>query len=315
MTKPPDGFTLRHSTAEDADAAQALIDEVESVEMGEPRRGTLDIVTECRDARMDLKSNTWIVRAPGGEAAAFGYVFWGDSAQGEGEPFVSPRYRGLGLGDALLEVIEARAADLAAGAAPETRPRLHVWCGEDKVRRRGWLLGHGYRAVRETYLMRLDLGDGPPQPSALPAGIDLRLFVVGRDEAALHAADEEAFADHFLHEPSTLDEWRVHSVERSDFDPSLWIVAWAGDEVAGETLTFVDENEALVDSLSVSRQWRGRGLGLALLTRAFGLAHERGRRKVRLGVDAQNTTGALALYLKAGMRIERREEVYAKDLR
>lgn len=115
----------------------------------------------------------------------------------------------------------------------------------------------------------------------------------GRDEDALYAATEEAYADHFLFSPSTMEQWRLDCVDHPRFEPSLWLVAWAGDEVAGETLAFTDQAEVYVDSLSVRRRWRGCGLGLALLTRAF----------------------ALALYLRAGMRVERRDEAYAKELR
>ena len=315
MTRLPEGFVLRHTTPVDVAAAQALLDRVESSETGEPRRSPIDLASYSRDPRVALETNTWLALAPDGEPAGFAFVFWSGDAQGEAEPFVGPGHRGLGLGAALLETIEARAAELAAAAPPEARPRLHVFCGAGKVRRRGWLLDHGYRAARESYLMVLELGDHPPAPAPLTPGIELQPFVLGRDEAAVHAASEEAFADHFLHDPSPLDVWRAHVIGRKGFDPSLWLVAWAGDEVAGEALAYADSHEGYVDSLSVRRRWRGRGLGLCLLTNVFALLHQRGLRKIRLGVDAQNPTGALAVYLKAGMRIERREEAYVKDLR
>ena len=315
MTTLPDGFTLRNTAPSDVANVQAMLDEVECAEMGEPRHSPLDVAADCRSPKRDLERDTWLVRAPNGDFAAFGFVRWGESAQGEAEPFVHPRYRGLGLGDAVLEAIEARALERAADTAPDGHPRLHVFCGENHVRRRGWLLDHGYHAVREGYLMRLDLGDDPPRRAPLPTGIGLRPFVVGRDEVAVHAADQEAFAGHFLHEPSTLEEWCTQVFRREGFDAALWLVAWDGDEVAGESLAYRDGDEGYVDSLSVRGPWRGRGLGLALLTRVFGLAHEQGMRKIRLGVDAQNPTGALALYFRVGMHIERREETYAKDLR
>jgi mycothiol synthase len=315
LTMLPDGYTLRPSTTADVVPAQALLDAVESASAGEPRRGEFEVAIACRDARLDLATNTWVVEALGGELVGFVFLFWGESAQGEAEPFVHPDHRGRGVGEALLDAVETRAAELAGAAPPETAPRLHVFCAESKARRRESLLGRGFRAVRESYLMRIDLPDGPIDTAPLPAGIDVRPFAPGRDEEAVFAADEEAYAGHFLHQSSTLAQWRAHTVELAAFDPSLWLVGWSGDEVAGEALTFLDEEEAYVDSLAVREAWRGQGLGLALLTRAFALAQQRGRRKVRLGVDAQNPTGALALYLKAGMRIERREEVYAKGLR
>lgn len=315
MTSLPDGFILRHTTPADTAAAQQLLDDVESEEADERRRSPLELAAHCADPKMDLERNTWVVEARGGRLAAFGFLFWGDEAQGEAEPFVHPRYRSLGLGDALLQEIERHASELAVHGAPVTRPRLHVSCGKGKEHRRRWLLDRDFRAVRETYLMVVDLDAEAPATAPLPPGVELRPFVPELHDAALHAATGEAFADHFLYSPSTLEEWRAHSRQRAGFDPSLWLVAWEGAEIAGESLSFLDENESCVDSLSVRRPWRGRGLGLALLTRAFLLAHERGRRTVRLGVDAQNATGALALYLKAGMRVERCEEIYAKDLR
>lgn len=311
----PEGYSLRNTTEADVEAAQELLNAVESADAGEPRRHDLEVAVICRDTRVALSTNTWVVQAPDGELAAFAYLFWGDSAQGETEPYVHPGHRRLGLGFALLEAVEGRAQSLATTAPPDVTPRLHVWCEQTNVRRRDWLLGKGYRSVRESYRMRIDLLEQPPAPAPLPAGIEVRPFVVGRDEHAIYGVDEEAFAEHFLFESSTFEQWHTHTIELSAFDPSLWLVAWSGDEAAGEALTLADESEALVDSLAVRRAWRGRGLGLALLTRAFGAAHERGFRTIRLGVDAQNTTGALALYRRAGMSVERRYETYARDLR
>jgi ribosomal protein S18 acetylase RimI-like enzyme len=52
----------------------------------------------------------------------------------------------------------------------------------------------------------------------------------------------------------------------------------------------------------VRRPWRRRGLGLALLRRAFGEFQRRGERLVQLGVDAASPTGATRLYERVGMR-------------
>jgi len=308
-------YTLRHTREVDIEGAQAAVDAAQADLMGERRRGEIEVAAATRDPRMALADNTWVVEAPGGGIAAFAFLFWGSTAQGEADVYVHPAHLERGAGGALLDAVERRAAALAATAPSVTAPRLHVWCDDTRLARRAALAERGFHVVRESYLMRLDLDERAPDPWPLPAGIELRPFAPGRDEEAVFIATEEAYTDHFLFSPSTMDEWRLHTVEHPRFDPSLWLLAWAGSEVAGETMAFADEAELYVDSVSVRRPWRGRGLGLALLTRAFALAAERSLGKVRLGVDARNPTGALALYLKAGMRIERRDEVYAKDLR
>jgi ribosomal protein S18 acetylase RimI-like enzyme len=56
-------------------------------------------------------------------------------------------------------------------------------------------------------------------------------------------------------------------------------------------------------------------LGLALLRHSFNEFYRRGKRKVGLGVDAQNLTGALRLYENAGMHVQKTFDQYEKELR
>jgi ribosomal protein S18 acetylase RimI-like enzyme len=67
--------------------------------------------------------------------------------------------------------------------------------------------------------------------------------------------------------------------------------------------------------LGVRRAWRKRGVGLALLQHSFGEFYKRGTRKVGLGVDAQNLTGALKLYEKAGMHVHTAFDLFEKTVR
>ena len=75
-----------------------------------------------------------------------------------------------------------------------------------------------------------------------------------------------------------------------DFDPSLWRVAWQGDEVAGMVLSFInkDENEmygrkrGYTENICVRRPWRKQGLAKALI--ALSLTAAQGARDDRSGV-------------------------------
>jgi ribosomal protein S18 acetylase RimI-like enzyme len=70
-----------------------------------------------------------------------------------------------------------------------------------------------------------------------------------------------------------------------------------------------------VDSLGVLRPYRNQGLGLALLQHTFREYYQRGKKGVFLGVDGENLTGALRLYKKAGMQVQRQFDLYEKELR
>lgn len=178
-----------------------------------------------------------------------------------------------------------------------------------------FLAASGYHAIRHSFQMRIELGDAPAEP-AWPAGIAIRPFEAG-DERAVFEAIEGAFADHWDWTPSSFEEWRHHMTESAGFDPSLWLVARDGDEIAGACICRYAPGEAglgWVRQLGVRPPWRRRGLGMALLLGAFGLFWGRGVRSVGLGVDGENTTGAVGLYERAGMHVHHRLDTYEKEL-
>ena len=104
-------------------------------------------------------------------------------------------------------------------------------------------------------------------------------------------------------------------VGRENFDPSLYFLATAGDQIAGMALCFFKQEKGWVQILGVRRPWRHLGLGMSLLNHAFGEFYRRGARVVELGVDAQNPTGATRLYQRAGMQVAHEFVVYEKELR
>jgi ribosomal protein S18 acetylase RimI-like enzyme len=67
--------------------------------------------------------------------------------------------------------------------------------------------------------------------------------------------------------------------------------------------------------LGVLPEYRRRGLGQALLRHSFGEFARRGANAVGLGVDAENPTGAVRVYERAGMRVERTNLLFEKEQR
>jgi GNAT superfamily N-acetyltransferase len=71
----------------------------------------------------------------------------------------------------------------------------------------------------------------------------------------------------------------------------------------------------LLPLAGVRREWRKRGLGYAMLKHAFAAFYADGKKRAGLGVDASSLTGALRLYERAGMRVQRQFNQFEKDFR
>ena len=214
------------------------------------------------------------------------------------------------VGDALVSVLETRARERAAPGA--LARGIHA--GNDEPAKR--VFGaRGYELIRHSLRMERSFEDEVEEP-VWPKGLTLR--TAADDELQrVWAAAEDGFRDHWEFELQPYEEW-LHWAKGPDTDRSLWFLAEDGDEIAGACLCRPHEagepDAGYVASLSVRLPWRRRGLALALLLHSFGEFRRRGRTRVSLGVDAENTTGAVRLYERAGMRMVRRYELVDKPL-
>ena len=275
--------------------------------------------SEHFDAGRDI-----VVATGDGAPVGYGWTSWVDATDGVRDygtrGHVHPAWRRQGVGTAILRHNEAHLRDLAAEHAAE-RPRVYGAFAPDRRPGAVALLEHnGYRAVRWFFdMVRPDLEaiDVPP----LPEGIEIRP-VAGREQLRqLFDADVEAFQDHwggFSANDASFEQW----LSDPDYDPSLFIVAWDGEEIAGAVVNAIVEHEnrelgrlrGLLDSVFVRRPWRGRGLASALVGRSLALLRERGMTSAWLGVDADNPNGALHLYEKHRFAVDMRSAGYRKPM-
>jgi len=163
--------------------------------------------------------------------------------------------------------------------------------------------------------MQVELGQELPDASDLPPGLEVREYVDG-DAETLRTALNDAFAADPFHTQLTPSGFREFYLHQRGFDPALWQLAWDRDDLAGFVLAFPerhgDRTLGSIDTLGVRASLRRRGLGEALLRRAFKLLHARGLRKITLGVDAENPD-ALRLY-ELGMRVVRQSDNWVLDV-
>lgn len=231
-------------------------------------------------------------------------------------------WRRRGVGSALLAWAEERGREIKEAGSMGSAGEPHVISGAVEMRHAAGVAfagARGYLWTRYAFEMRRPL-DVPIPDMPLPPGIELRP-VREQDHRRIFDANNEAFLDHWEAAERTDDDFRLLFSEPA-LDTSIWAVAWAGDEVAGASINWIDpdENERLALSIgwlgqvSVRRPWRRRGVGAAIIAESLRTFRGRGMTEARLGVDAENPTGALALYERLGFERHMTWGIYRKEL-
>ena len=289
--------------------------------------GFLELVTVASQdafyaniANCDPRTDCFI--AERGEAVV-GYcrVQWHDGRDGERRYGITliaaPDPDRRGIVDALYDLAERRLADIAAGQRTDRRRVLDAFAPGADALLIAATESRGYAVVRRGYeMVRPDLEGIPDVP--LPAGLEVRP-VRQEDLRAIWEADVEAFRDHFGGSDGSDEAWERFRLDPLA-DPTLWRVAWDGDQVAGQVRSYIDaETNARTGRLtgwteyiSVRRPWRRRGLARALLADSLRAVRDAGMTEAALGVDAGNETGALALYESLGFAVHRTELIYER---
>jgi len=218
------------------------------------------------------------------------------------ELVVHPSYRGHGHGRALGTAL------LAASGK-----RLRVWAhgGHSAARHLAQVLG--LTLFRELRQMRRPLsGFDLPEP-VLPAGVSVRTFVPGQDDAAWLAVNAAAFAHH--PEQGSLTQRDLDDRKAEPwFDPAGFFLAEREGELVGFhwTKTHAEEQLGEVYVVGVAPGAQGGGLGKALTL--IGLRHlaAQGLPTAMLYVDADNKA-AVSVYEGLGFTTYETDLMYRSE--
>ncbi len=248
-----------------------------------------------------------------GATVAYCRASWQPMADGTGQvdciAFVEPRALGIGIEELLLEHALQRAAVHIADVERHMATRvLGFATGRDPDQRRR-LEARGFTLTRRyAQLVRPSLDDIPNLP--IPRPFEIR--PIDPLDAAMHRrvfeADARAFEDSYGQEATSEAQWAAF-VEAPNFDPTLWRVAFDGEVIAGQILSFMDEMRedgtrlGMTEAISVQPEYRRRGLARALLAESLRAVRDAGATSAGLGVDTQNPNEALTLYENLGFRI------------
>jgi mycothiol synthase len=298
-------LTTRPPRQDEAQAITDLVIACDIAELGQPDFELDDLLTDWHMPGFDLERDAVVV-TDGERIVAYASFVRGDYV----DVYVHPDYRNAGIGKAMLEWSERRALERTP-PGEEIRVGQVITTGSTGARR--LLEKRGYEPVRTYWRMTMPLTDSPPQP-AWPEGVVVRTFDQERDTRAVYALVQDAFGDNEQHTAESFEEWQAFMIDRDAFEPGLWFIAEAKGEIVGCVLCPNYEDEGWIRQLAVSRDWRRRGLGTALLRQAMSEFHRRGRRELGLVVDSWNRTGAKELYERAGMTVSREHVRLEKTL-
>ncbi|HEY7668606.1 MAG TPA: GNAT family N-acetyltransferase [Actinomycetota bacterium] len=311
MNLPP-GYTSRPAFHDDLDAIVELVDAVDRADVGlwDPVRDELR--WEWSAPRFRLERDTRVVLDGDGRLIAYADVHAHDpSVQIRAWTQVHPGHRSDDLGNGLLAWIEDHGRGLLPDGARDV-PLRHggsatgAWTSE-------LLRARGFAHARTFRQMARPLVADEPAPAEVD-GIRFRPSERGRDDRAIYDVDDGAFQGHFGYEPMAFDEWSAQWFSDPNYDPGLVFMAFDDETPVGLSLSLIEEGVGWVGVLGVLAPWRQRGVGRALLQRAFAELARRGVAETRLGVDADNEHRASHLYESAGMVLRREWHIYEKPI-
>jgi mycothiol synthase len=297
-----DAFTIRPATTDDVEVATGLLNEHSQRLYGVDDTSERELRLFWGSPDVDLSRDVFLAEAADGSVVGYADVglhgerVWLDIRAFEPESV-----------SALLAAVEARAAEKEPGVG------LMIYAADSDETLPEVAAAAGYELVRHSFRMEIAL-NGEQQEPSWPEGVSVRTMRSG-EEKLFYDAHNASFADTWLFSEEPFDIWSHWFFNDPAFDPTLWFVAEAGDEVAGIAITRDSESDPTqgwVRILGVLPDHRRRGLGEALLRHAFREHASRGKATVGLGVDAQNPTGAVRLYERAGMHVARKNQLLEK---
>jgi mycothiol synthase len=287
-------FTIRPAKRGDLESVTELFQEHSRRLHGVADDTAEEILQYWESPDVDFEKD--VIVAEGMDGSLVGY---GDLGESGGSIWLDVRGFDLEPQQALLGALAGLAEKKKPGA-----PQLGFLSEKDAILREVYDRA-GYRVIRHSYRMEIDLRDLQDQPA--PDGVVIRTMLEG-EEKRIYEVHEQSFEDAWMHTREPFDQWQHWFVKDPSFDPSLWFVAEVDGEIVGVSMCRTRETEpglGWVRVLGVLRSHRRRGIGEALLRHTFAEFARREFERVGLGVDAGSPTGAVALYERAGMHVAR----------
>lgn len=240
---------------------------------------------------------------------------------------VHPAHTGRGLGTLLAAHGLELARERHRSDAPDLPAGYVCRIGAGRADAAAVVRGLGFEPERYRFNMTADLADlGPTAP--LPPEVLEDYEVVpfeAADSELLRAAHNDAFLDYPNYTPMAEHTWHVFMVEAAHTRHHL--SRWLRSRVDGSVAAYVftheysspmsevpGAKETYLPFIGTAPAHRGRGLASRLIGHCLHLHRDAGYTHCSLEVDAENPTGALGIYERAGFVVGARfDEYYLRE--
>ncbi|MDP9845457.1 GNAT family N-acetyltransferase [Streptosporangium lutulentum] len=311
-------------TVNDVDAWAGLLAAIEDVEQTGENYDADDLAERLANPLLDPAEGTlaaWdsgrlvavgVVMARPAAAPVHQMTLWGG---------VHPGHRRRGLGGHLLRWAIGTAPTLHERRFPGQPLELHLYSDVRNEGAQALAASVGMSQVRWFHEMTRDLDADLPEVS-LPDGLKIVTYRDDLEDAARQVRNL-SFTDHWGSVEHTAESWRAGIVGVKAFRPEgSFVVQDESGASVGILVTHYFEadtaatgiREAWIQLIGTLREWRGRGVATAVIAHALAEFRAQGYRRAGLGVDADNPTGALGVYTRAGFETGHRTVTYALPL-
>jgi ribosomal protein S18 acetylase RimI-like enzyme len=308
VQNPLKDLTFRHPGVDDAQQTHDLMVRCDVSEYGEPDSSLDDLLYDWK--RINLNHDAWLAFTPQGDLVGYGAVLpWVGGLRYDF--YTDPSWQREDLGQALVARCEERGLSLAQERQETTQVLARTYVAHTNQRDQELVERAGFRRVKYHFQMQVQMETPPPGPQ-WPAGISVRTFAPGPDDAPVYELIQAAF-DWPGRTPPTFEAWQSFMMRPDIFEADLWFLGMSGKDIVGACLCFEYPEYGWVRQLGVAESWRRKGLGTALLRHTFGEFKRRGYDRVGLAVESGNPR-AYSFYQKIGMQRVRQYDEYEKPI-
>jgi len=221
---------------------------------------------------------------------------------------VLKEYRNQGIGRQLVRTAIEHAESLKGVSV------LHIEVSSDSEDARHLMESEGFQIVKNYWQMQWKHDEAPE--TTLPNGFSIRSFRLNQDEKALTELQNLSFGENWGFSPNTVEQISARvRLERGGPEGILFITD--NDRPAAYNWTLISSNDqqstGFISMTGVHPDYRGNGLGTAIVTAGIEYLKSKNVDCVELEVDSDNTP-ARELYLKLGFKKMREAVWYEKHL-